>query len=126
MSGTTILVVEDDDLQATTIAKFLEREGHRTAQARSGVDALKYLETNMCDLILLDVNMPVMDGFEVCKRIRSIEKLKKIPIVFLTARATTQDYRTGIKSGGDTYITKPFRNSQLVSAINMMLSMRRR
>ncbi len=124
--GQTILVVEDDEAQLSSIAHFLEREGFKTARALSGPEAIRYLESTACDLVLLDVSMPGMDGFEVCKRIRSNEKMKKIPIIFLTARAATLDYRTGLKSGGDTYVTKPFRNSQLLNVINTMLAIRRR
>ena len=122
----TILVVDDDAMQVSAISHFLEREGFKPVGAGSGPEALRYFETGSCDLILLDVNMPGMDGFEVCKRLRSSEKAKKIPIVFLTARAGARDYRNGVKSGGDTYVTKPFRNNQLLNIINALLTLHRK
>lgn len=122
----TILVVDDDEAQVISLTHFLEREGFKTISARSGAEALQTLDRNPCDLVVLDVAMPGMDGFEVCKRIRSTDKVKHLPVIFLSAKASSADYRTGTKSGGDTYITKPFRNSQLLMMINSLLAMRRR
>ena len=122
----TVLVVDDDEWQVKSLVQFLEREGMRAKSATSGADALKILDTDTFDLILLDVIMPGMDGYEVCKRIRSHEKAKTIPVVFLTAKAGAADYMKGMKSGGDTYITKPFRNSQLLMMMKTLMAMRRR
>lgn len=105
---------------------FLEREGFKTLPAKSGLEALKALDQSPCDLVLLDVSMPGMDGYEVCKKIRSTDKIKTVPVIFLTGRASSADFRLGTKSGGDTYITKPFRNNQLLMLINSLLSMRRK
>ncbi|MEW6368479.1 MAG: response regulator [Acidobacteriota bacterium] len=122
----TVLVVDDDEWQVKSLVQLLEREGIRTKSAMSGVDALKILDTDSFDLILLDVVMPEMDGYEVCRRIRAHAKAKTTPVVFLTAKAGAADYMKGMKSGGDTYITKPFRNSQLLMMMKTLMSMRRK
>lgn len=125
MPAQTILVVDDDEGQVLSLTSLLEREGFRTMAARSGSEALQTLDSATCDLVLLDVAMPGMDGFEVCRKIRSNSKSKNVPVIFLSAKASTNDFRAGTKSGGDTYITKPFRNSQLLIMINSLLAMRR-
>jgi len=75
---------------------------------------LKLLKKNKFDLILLDIMMPEMDGFEVCNRIKADEELKNVPIIFLTAKSSSEDIVKGFKSGGVDYITKPFKKEELI------------
>ena len=103
-----ILIVDDDEdiLQATS--DFLEDRGYKIYQAGTGKEALKRTHESKPDLILLDVMMPKMDGFWLCRVMKSDPKLQHIPIIFLTARDDAQSRLEGQKCGGDDYLTKPF------------------
>lgn len=118
-----ILIVDDvlKNLQLT--AQILKEEGYHFSLATDGRSALKLLETEIPDLILLDVMMPEMDGYEVCRRIKQIESLKEIPIVFLTARDQTSDLIEGFKSGGVDYVLKPVNRLELLIRIKNHLEL---
>jgi len=118
---TTILVVDDDDIVAQTIDRTLRRHQFKTVLAKSGVEALKIARRHPPDLIILDVLMPGMNGYQVCAEIRQDSRLANLPILFLTARGKDRDILRGFISGGDDYLTKPFNIDELFLRIQAIL-----
>jgi len=121
----TILVVDDNQENLKVVSNFLKDKGYQIALALNGESALKVLENYKTDLILLDIMMPGMDGFEVCQQIKEKEKLKDIPIIFLTAKVDTDDIVKGFQLGGVDYITKPFRKEELYARVNNHIQLKR-
>ncbi len=120
-----ILVVDDNQPNLKVVSSSLKIEGYNIALALDGTSALKVLDDNKIDLILLDIMMPGIDGFEVCRRIKQNEKLKDIPVIFLTAKNQTEDVVEGFKAGGVDYITKPFNRAELLIRVNNHLELSR-
>jgi len=117
----TVLVVDDEEGIARMIQVLLENRGFATLVRHSGREALSCLEAQPADLVLLDVMMPGMDGYEVCRRLKADKRWSHIPIVMLTARDTVTDMIRGLEIGADDYITKPFNTEELVARIKVML-----
>jgi len=113
-----ILVVDDNQENLKVISSFLKEKQYRIALATDGISALKILENNKIDLILLDIMMPGMDGFEVCRILKDKQETKDIPVLFLTARTETDDIVKGFQVGGVDYITKPFKKEELYARVN--------
>jgi two-component system sensor histidine kinase/response regulator len=117
----TILVV-DDNLDSTLILRsILENQGFTVRTANNGQDALGQLEREVPDVILLDVMMPEMSGFEVLERIRATHATSKVPVIMVTAKMQDEDVMTGYQVGADYYITKPCTAKQLLYGINLVL-----
>ena len=114
----TVLIVEDDRNIAELLQMYLEKEGYAVALAADGGEGLAKFRTIKPDLVLLDVMMPVMDGWAVCKAIRADSQT---PIIMLTAKGETSDKVTGLKSGADDYITKPFEMREVLARIEAVL-----
>jgi len=112
-----ILVVDDERHIVRLVQVNLEREGHQVVSAFDGKEALRKVESEKPDLIVLDVMMPHMDGFEVLKRLKSDDKTKDIPVVMLTAKAQDADVFRGWASGVDCYLTKPFNPVELMTFV---------
>jgi DNA-binding response OmpR family regulator len=112
-----ILVVDDNHENLKVVSNFLKEQKYRIALATSGESALKILEINKIDLILLDIMMPGMDGFEVCRILKENPKISEIPVIFLTARSETEDIVKGFQLGGADYITKPFHKEELLARV---------
>jgi len=108
-----ILVVDDNLENLKVVSNLLKEKEYKIALAENGKTALKVLEKNKIDLILLDILMPGMDGFEVCKLLKANPETKNIPIIFLTAKNETDDIVKGFQLGGVDYITKPFSREEL-------------
>lgn len=121
MENVNILVVEDDDTVALTIERCLRRENYKVTLASSGVQALQLARRRIPDMVLLDVVMPGMDGFAVCKEMRADPILSQVPIIFLTARSKDEDRITGFLAGGDDYLGKPFNLDELILRIRAVL-----
>lgn len=117
--GKTVLIVEDDNNIAELLRLYLEKEGYATLVASDGGAGLEQFRQHHPDIVLLDVMMPVMDGWEVCRAIRQTDK--KTPIIMLTAKGETTDKVSGLKMGADDYITKPFRPRELIARIGNAL-----
>ena len=115
MENKTILVVEDEKAIADILVFNLQREGYETIVAYDGAEGLRRALEDAPDLILLDVMLPEMDGFEVCKRVR--EKFRNTPIIMLTAREEETDKVMGLELGADDYITKPFSMRELMARV---------
>lgn len=114
-----ILIIEDDQRIAQNISKGLEEKGFETEIAFDGKIGLKFALNQEFDLILLDINMPAMNGYEVCKEIR--KKNTNVPIIMLTALGETEDKIEGFENGADDYIVKPFDFRELMARINVFL-----
>jgi diguanylate cyclase (GGDEF)-like protein len=117
-----ILVVEDSRFQAKLLQELLEGHSYGVRVARNGQEGLNALETERPSLILSDIVMPVMDGFEMCRIVKSQEELKQIPVILLTTQSRPQDVLRGLESGADSYVTKPYDEGTLVSTIERTLS----
>ena len=114
----TALVVEDEDSIATLVRSYLERDGFTIVRARSGEEALKELERNPVRVVVLDIGLPDIDGFDVCSRIR---EHSRVPVVMLTARDEEPDRITGLELGADDYVTKPFSPRELLARVKAVL-----
>ena len=110
----TILVVEDEQDIANIICFNLKRNGFETLEAYDGPTGLRLALEAAPDLILLDVMLPGMDGFEICRRVRA---QSQVPIIMLTAREEESDKIMGLELGADDYVTKPFSNRELIARI---------
>lgn len=119
-----ILIVDDVPQNLQVLRSTLQKSNYRIAAANNGEVALRYLQKNTPDLILLDVMMPIINGFEVCKQIKAQEHLKNIPVIFLTARTEKEDVVKGFEAGGVDYITKPFNMSELMSRVKTHISLK--
>ena len=114
----SVLIVEDDRNIAELLQLYLEKEGYAVITAEDGGKGLEKFRTIKPDLVLLDVMMPVMDGWAVCKAIRAESQ---VPIIMLTAKSETDDKVSGLKSGADDYITKPFEMKEVLARIEAVL-----
>ncbi len=114
-----ILVVDDEEGLADMVASALRFAGYGVSTESNGFDALRSIKDRTPDLVVLDVNMPEIDGFEVCRRIR--RDGLQVPVIFLTARDDIDDLRTGFRQGGDDYLTKPFSLEELGLRIEALL-----
>ena len=119
-----ILIVDDIPKNLQVLGSILIKEGHQVAFARAGEEALRLAASTDFELILLDVMMPGLNGFEVCRRLRSSMKNQTVPVIFLTARVEQESIIEGFKSGGQDYITKPFHAEELLARVNTQLELR--
>ena len=115
MTARRILVVDDEDNLRSMLVAALKYEGYDVTQASDGAEGLRAARETKPDLIVLDVMMPVLDGFSVVKRLR--EAGDRTPIIFLTARDSSEDRVTGLNLGGDDYLPKPFSLEELVARV---------
>lgn len=123
---TEVLIVDDEPVNLKMLFAFLKREGFKVRLADSGAAALKVLATACPDIILLDVMMHELDGFEVCRRIKADPATADIPVIFMTALDNLEDKVTGFKVGGVDYITKPFEHVEVLARIRTHVALRRR
>jgi DNA-binding response OmpR family regulator len=121
MSLDSVLLVEDEPDICDLIKFNLESEGYQVYTANNGPDALSVLFDEVIDLALLDVMLPGMSGFEICRKMRNDRRLKNIPVLFLTARSGENDILDGFNSGGDDYVTKPFSQKVLTARVKALL-----
>ncbi len=122
MSKKKILVVEDEQALLTLQSMLLSIEGYTVEGVMDGQTALDVVETMKPDLILLDIMLPEVDGFQVCRQLKSNEATRHIPIIILTAKKSKEDLIMGEQVGADMYITKPYKTSMVIEAIQKLLS----
>ena len=121
----TILVVDDNPTNLQVLLESLKRTGLKILVARTGESAIQQAEYGKPDLILLDVMMPGIDGFETCRRFKTLEAFKDIPIIFMTALTDTTDKLKGFQAGGVDYVTKPLQHEEVLARVVTHLTIRR-
>ena len=116
-----ILIVEDEESLLKLESILLTTKGYLVQGATTGLAALEAVASEPPDLILLDIMLPELDGFEVCDRVKKNRETKHIPIILLTAKKTPEDIARGKEVGADEYITKPFKSAMVMSTIEELL-----
>ena len=116
-----ILVVDDDEMVLMALEELLKPEGYEVHAFSSGSEALKKLDEDGFDLLMTDVIMPEMDGFELCRRVRQKEKYKELPIVFLTAKSRDEDRAKGLEAGANLFLSKPISPDKLIEIVGSAL-----
>lgn len=116
-----LLVVDDDPGLLRAVAETLRAEGYEVRTARRGAEALISIAGSLPDLIISDIRMPGMDGYELVRHLRSSPRTKLIPVVFLTVKDETADRIAGFRSGADAYLTKPFEPDELLAVVANIL-----
>jgi response regulator RpfG family c-di-GMP phosphodiesterase len=119
-----ILCADDEPGNLKLLDAFLLPRGFETVKASNGEEALRIVQNEKIDLVLLDVMMPDLNGFEVCRTMRGLEHVRHIPVVMITALNAKEDRIRGIDAGADDFVSKPFDKNELLARINMLLSMR--
>ena len=117
-----VLIVDDEASIVTALEFLLRRSGYEVASAQNGDEALKRVESFAPDLVLLDVMMPRISGYEVCRRMRARADWKHIKIIMLSAKGREAEVSKGVSLGADLYVTKPFSTSELVGRIGALLT----
>lgn len=117
----TVLVVDDDEIMRSALKRILDGEGYKVILAEDGLELSKVLETTRLDMVLLDVNLPWVDGYELCRLIKSHPNFKGVPLIMVSARKTKEDVEKGFDAGADDYVTKPFDIDYMLGVINKML-----
>lgn len=113
-----ILIVDDDEMVLMALEELLKPEGYEIHAVSRGTEALKKLDENGFDLLMLDVIMPEMDGFSLCKRIREKEGYGETPIVFLTAKSRDEDRVQGLEAGANLFLSKPISPDKLLAIVS--------
>jgi two-component system cell cycle response regulator len=117
-----ILIVEDSPTQSKFLRLILEENGYSVEAASNGIKALECLRRKKPDLIITDIVMPEMDGFELCRALKSDPELKLIPVMLLTSLSDPEDVIKGLQAGADNFLTKPYENTFLISCIHYIFS----
>lgn len=117
----SILVVDDDEIMRSALKRILENEGYKVVMAVDGLELSKILETTRLDMILLDVNLPWVDGYELCRLIKDHHSLKEVPLILVSARKSKDDIQQGFDAGCNDYVTKPFDIDYMTGVINKIL-----
>jgi len=119
-----VLIVDDNPLNIKFLQTLLTHQAYKVESAENGLQACRLSKKIVPDIILLDIMMPVMNGFEACKRLKEMPETKNIPIIFLTSKADTQDVLKGFQLGAVDYITKPFQYKVLLARISTHLKLK--
>lgn len=122
--GPVILLVDDNPQNLQVLGKLLQEEKYEIEFAVNGEATLEWLKNKQFDLILLDLNMPGMNGFEVCKRIRSDNGMYEVPIIFLSAESERESILKGFEVGAQDYVTKPFDSRELLARVKTQLDLK--
>ena len=121
-----IIIVDDDRETRELLAMALQMEDFEVTQAANGLRLISTLHVDQPDLILLDVNMSWIDGFELCRAVRKNEDFKDIPVIFISARSSTADVKRGIEAGAADYFTKPIELQTLIARIKELIPPKRK
>ena len=119
-----VLIVDDVPKNLQVLGNILRNRGYNISVATSGEQALNMMDKILPDLILLDVIMPGIDGFQVCEELKASEKTKDIPVIFLTAKTQTEDIVKGFELGAVDYVTKPFIKEELLARVHTLLALK--
>jgi DNA-binding response OmpR family regulator len=118
----TILIVDDEPMAAAAARAPLVRNGYQVETAVNGEQALEIMRTTPIDLVVLDVVMPGLSGFDVCRRLRQDARSRGVPVIFVTARGAVEDIAQGREAGSDLYLVKPVLPGRLLGLVEMLLS----
>ncbi|BCG45999.1 Response regulator receiver protein [Citrifermentans bremense] len=124
MDKNRILVVEDEESLLKLESILFTSKGYQVTGVRGGLDALRSIAQDRPDLVVLDIMLPDMDGFEVCRSIKEDPDTRSIPVVMLTAKKSSRDLEAGRVAGADAYITKPFKSVKVLEVIGGLLGNR--
>ena len=116
-----ILVVDDEESLAEFVCRALRQQGYKTVCAFDGDSAPSLIYEELPDLVILDLMLPLMDGWEICRRVKSDTETKHIPILMLTARSSAEDVVQGLDLGADDYMRKPFPLDELLARVRVLL-----
>ena len=122
LGNATILVVEDNEASREVLARRLERQGYRVLLAVDGRQAVSAARTQLPDLILMDLGLPVLDGWDATRQLKADARTRHIPIIVLSAHAMTNDRDRALAAGGDDFDTKPIRFQALLGKIEILLN----
>lgn len=117
----TVLVVEDSVTQREMISDLLRDSGLNVTVATDGVEALEFIQDRCPDLVVLDIVMPKMNGYEVCRRLKADPKTQNVPVVMCSSKGEEFDRYWGMKQGADAYIAKPFQPKELIGTVKQLL-----
>lgn len=117
-----LLIVDDEPNIVMSLEYFFRKKGFEVYIARNGTEALSSVEQHNPDLMLLDIMMPDIDGYEICQRIRKDPQHKDIKIIFVSAKSRKEDIDKGYEAGADLYVQKPFSNKGLLNEVNQLLT----
>ncbi|NQU35016.1 MAG: response regulator, partial [Bacteroidetes bacterium] len=120
-----ILIVDDNPRNVQLLAKLLSDNNYRIETSLSGEEALCWIDEAEFDLVLLDIMMPGMDGFEVCDKIKANPKYSELPVIFLTAKTDVESLTTAFSKGGYDYLTKPFNSEELLARVKTHIDLKR-
>ena len=121
-----VLIVEDSLTQREAISEFLKGSGLKVIMAKDGVEALEIFDQHNPDLIVLDVVMPRMNGYEVCRKLKSDDGTKNVPVIMCSSKNEQFDRYWGMRQGADAYLTKPFKAGELIDTIKQLLKEQQR
>jgi len=125
METSFILIVDDTPKNIQVLGTILKEAGYQIKAATDGKQALAAVEKSLPDLILLDIMMPEMDGFETCKALKTNSATRDVPVIFLTAKTETEDIVKGFELGAVDYVTKPFNSAELLARVNTQISLKK-
>ena len=120
-----ILIADDEPNIVAALEFLLQRNGYEVRAARNGDEALKLIEADPPDLVLLDVMMPIRSGYEVCQRIRENPQWRAIKVIMLSAKGRDTEVNKGLQTGADLYVTKPFSTRDLMAKVSGLLEQKR-
>lgn len=118
-----ILLIEDDETMRVAMKRIFESDGHHVIAAADGTELTQLLDNIIIDLIILDVGLPWINGFELAELMKSHEDLKNIPLIFVSGRGQSEDVKKGFELGADDYIKKPFHVDDIRTAVNALLEL---
>ena len=125
IAGMKILIVDDVPDNLSILGHFLKQSDLQIFIARGGAQGIEFVKKNKPDLILLDVMMPDIDGYEVCRKLKSDESTKNIPVIFITGLVETENIKKGFEAGAVDYITKPFQEIEVICRIKTQLKLKK-
>lgn len=115
-----VLIVDDEPNILMSLDFLMRKEGYEVFIARDGYEAIKIIDDDMPDIIVLDIMMPTVDGYEVCQYVKNDDKKKHIKVIFLSAKSKKEDIEKGYEMGADFYMTKPFSTRDLMKEVKRM------
>ena len=122
MPNTTILIADDDEGHQRVVEMLLTLDGHDVVSVNDGKEALEYLKANTPDLVVLDVNMPMVDGIDVCQRMRQVSRLKKVPVIILTAMRDEKTQTMARMAKADLVVPKPLEGKDFRATVTRLIS----